>query len=147
MLVATDIAARGLDINDVSHVINYDFPEVAETYVHRIGRTARAGASGSAVSFCTSDDVYTLRGIEKLTRRKIDVATDQPELTSDIAPEPTVAQGKSFRRNGKKPAWQKGRRNKPAAAGARRRGGNSDGQPSGASGNAKRRRRRPAGRK
>ncbi|MGI9429316.1 MAG: DEAD/DEAH box helicase [Bythopirellula sp.] len=144
VLVATDIAARGLDINDVSHVINYDFPEVAETYVHRIGRTARAGASGSAVSFCTSDDVYTLRGIEKLTRRKIDIATDHPELTSDIAPEPTVAQGKSFRRATKKPAWQKGRRPQSAGNGSKRK---PVGSAASGSGGAKRRRRRPSARK
>ena len=142
VLVATDIAARGLDINEVSHVINYDFPEVAETYVHRIGRTARAGASGSAVSFCTSDDVYTLRGIEKLTRRKINVATDHPELTSDIAPEPTVAQGRSFRRNGQKPAWQKGRRPKSSGNGRKNTPGGS-----GSSNNGKRRGRRPTARK
>ena len=142
VLVATDIAARGLDINDVSHVINYDFPEVAETYVHRIGRTARAGASGRAVSFCTSDDVFTLRGIEKLTRQKIAIATDHPELTSDIAPEPTVAQGKSFRRGGKKPAWQKGRRPKTARPGIPRQPGGSSG--SGSGGRTRRRRRSPA---
>ena len=56
MLVATDVAARGLDIDDVSHVVNYDMPDVAETYVHRIGRTGRAGATGVAFSFCATDE-------------------------------------------------------------------------------------------
>lgn len=71
VLVATDIAARGIDISDVSHVINYELPEVPEAYVHRIGRTARAGASGSAVSLCDRSEMKYLRGIEKLIRQKI----------------------------------------------------------------------------
>ncbi|MEZ5939266.1 MAG: DEAD/DEAH box helicase [Hyphomonadaceae bacterium] len=70
-LVATDIAARGIDISSVSHVVQFDLPEVPETYVHRIGRTARAGADGSAVAFCCEDDRGLLRDIERNTRQKI----------------------------------------------------------------------------
>ncbi|HCV93853.1 MAG TPA: DEAD/DEAH box helicase, partial [Faecalibacterium sp.] len=69
VLVATDIAARGIDISELSHVFNYDLPEVPETYVHRIGRTARAGADGTAVSFCAPEEKEYLAGIEKLNRR------------------------------------------------------------------------------
>jgi len=74
ILVATDIAARGIDVSGVSHVINFELPNVAEQYVHRIGRTARAGASGVAVAFCAEDERGYLKGIEKLTRQRIDVA-------------------------------------------------------------------------
>jgi ATP-dependent RNA helicase RhlE len=70
-LVATDIAARGIDVSEITHVINYDLPEVPETYVHRIGRTARAGAEGIAISFCDADQVPLLRAIEKLIRQAI----------------------------------------------------------------------------
>jgi superfamily II DNA/RNA helicase len=70
-LVATDIAARGIDVSEITHVINYDLPEVPETYVHRIGRTARAGAEGIAISFCDQDQVPLLRAIEKLIRQAI----------------------------------------------------------------------------
>jgi ATP-dependent RNA helicase RhlE len=74
VLVATDVAARGIDIPGVSHVYNFDLPEVAESYVHRIGRTARAGAEGLAVSFCSPADMHLLRGIEKLTGIPLEVA-------------------------------------------------------------------------
>ncbi|HWG04881.1 MAG TPA: DEAD/DEAH box helicase [Beijerinckiaceae bacterium] len=68
ILVATDIAARGIDVDGISHVVNFDLPNVPETYVHRIGRTARAGADGIAISLCVGEDVPFLRAIEKLTR-------------------------------------------------------------------------------
>jgi ATP-dependent RNA helicase RhlE len=74
VLVATDIAARGIDVDDVSHIINYELPNVPETYVHRIGRTARAGAAGTAVSFCDRAERTLLRDIERLIRRAITVA-------------------------------------------------------------------------
>ena len=78
VLVATDIAARGIDISELSHVFNYDLPEVPETYVHRIGRTARAGADGTAVSFCAPEEKEYLAGIEKLNRRQIPVISGHP---------------------------------------------------------------------
>jgi len=73
VLVATDIAARGLDIDEITHVVNYNIPNVSETYVHRIGRTGRAGASGTAISFCDGEEKAYLRGIEKLLGSKIPV--------------------------------------------------------------------------
>jgi len=75
-LIATDIAARGIDVEQISHVINYDLPNIPESYVHRIGRTARAGAAGIAISFCAADEVPHLRAIEKLIRTAIP-ATDR----------------------------------------------------------------------
>jgi ATP-dependent RNA helicase RhlE len=78
VLVATDIAARGIDIDDVTHVVNFDVPEVPETYVHRIGRTARAGASGMALSFCESTERLDWRNIEKLTRQDIPIVEGHP---------------------------------------------------------------------
>ena len=72
VLVATDLAARGIDIDSVSHVINYDVPEVAEDYVHRIGRTGRAGQTGRAITLVTPNDELTMRTIEKLTGQKVE---------------------------------------------------------------------------
>lgn len=78
VLVATDIAARGIDVDDVTHVINYDLPNEPESYVHRIGRTARAGASGVAYSFCDADERAYLRDIEKLIRLRVPVVVEHP---------------------------------------------------------------------
>ena len=75
-LVATDIAARGIDVEGISHVVNYDLPNIPESYVHRIGRTARAGADGVAISFCDAEERAFLRDIEKLIRISIP-STDQ----------------------------------------------------------------------
>src|SRR3954470_3919371 len=86
VLVATDIAARGIDVDAVSHVVNFDVPEVPETYVHRIGRTARAGASGMAITFCDSDERPDLRNIEKLTRQAIPIVEGHPYESSNPPP-------------------------------------------------------------
>lgn len=85
VLVASDIAARGLDVDNISHVINYDLPNESETYVHRIGRTGRAGLQGLAISFCSDDQRDLLRDIERLLGRKIPVV-HAPKL---VVPEPT----------------------------------------------------------
>ena len=86
VLVATDIAARGIDVDAVSHVVNFDVPEVPETYVHRIGRTARAGASGMAITFCDTEERPDLRNIEKLTRQAIPVVEGHPYESSNPPP-------------------------------------------------------------
>ena len=106
ILIATDIAARGLDIDGVSHVINYEIPNVPEQYVHRIGRTARAGASGVALSFVGEDERAYLRDIERLTRLKIDIAA----LPEGFAPPQAAAAGRGDgdkRANASRPAQQK----------------------------------------
>ncbi len=84
VLVATDIAARGIDIDDISHVVNFELPNEPESYVHRIGRTARAGGEGIAISFCDSSERSYLRDIERIIRMKIEpVAHELPELTEE----------------------------------------------------------------
>jgi len=86
VLVATDIASRGIDVDGITHVVNYDLTHEPETYVHRIGRTARAGASGAAVAFCDPEEVPNLRAIEKLLRRPIPVRTDHPAYAAGDGP-------------------------------------------------------------
>lgn len=78
VLVATDIASRGIDVDKLSHVINYEIPEQAETYVHRIGRTGRAGASGNAISFCAKDELTYMKDISKLIKQTIAVVSSHP---------------------------------------------------------------------
>ena len=78
VLVATDVAARGIDVDSISHVINYEIPTDPESYVHRIGRTARAGETGESISFCDVDEVPSLRDIEKLLGQSIPIDRDQP---------------------------------------------------------------------
>ena len=83
VLIATDIAARGIDVSGVSHVINFELPNVPEQYVHRIGRTARAGAAGYAISFCSEEERVHLRDIEKLIRKRIETAPLPPNLAAE----------------------------------------------------------------
>ncbi len=92
ILVATDIASRGIDVTDISHVFNFDLPEVPETYVHRIGRTARAGASGIAYAFCDSEERSYLRGIERLIRQQLKIVP-LPVLEETLAPIPQSEPG------------------------------------------------------
>lgn len=97
ILVATDIAARGIDVDDLQYVINYELPNVAETYVHRIGRTGRAGAKGTAFSFCDAEEKVYLRDIEKLIAKKIPVVDNHPFplMNTDPGPAPKQEQRRS----------------------------------------------------
>ena len=91
VLVATDIAARGIDVDELSHVVNYDLPNVPETYVHRIGRTGRAGASGIALSFCNGEERAYLRSIQRLIKQQIRVVDEHPFVddgTEEIVEKP-----------------------------------------------------------
>jgi len=95
VLVATDVAARGLDVDDITHVINYDLPVEAETYVHRIGRTARAGLDGDAISFCSAEDRALLRDIEKLLGQPVP-ADMEHEFHCDQAFRSTMPAARNF---------------------------------------------------
>ncbi len=119
ILVATDIAARGIDVEGVSHVINFDLPNVPESYVHRIGRTARAGAAGQAISFCNGEEREYLRDIERLTRLKVPVAplpsgfaaakAEMPARLDEPRPAAPHSRGGAGRGHGNRPAAQGGR--------------------------------------
>jgi ATP-dependent RNA helicase RhlE len=88
VLIATDIASRGIDVDDLTHVINYELPNIPESYVHRIGRTGRAGASGIAISFCDSDEREYLRDIQKIIAMQIPTVHDHPYESYDNEPIP-----------------------------------------------------------
>ena len=92
VLVATDIAARGIDVDDLEYVINYEIPNITETYVHRIGRTGRAGANGTAISLCDAEEMVYLDDIEKLIAKKIQVISDHPYPLTEFIPVKAPAQ-------------------------------------------------------
>ncbi len=152
VLVATDIASRGIDVDEITHVVNYDMPIEPESYVHRIGRTARAGASGIAVSFCSREELPLLRSVEKRTDAKPEVQTDVPELTFPApAPSkggsgnrrpagggPTPFKGGGWRK--KDSSWggaKKNRRRNTAGGGENPDGGRRFNDPKPATGSAK----------
>ncbi|MCH9809057.1 MAG: DEAD/DEAH box helicase [Alphaproteobacteria bacterium] len=120
VLVATDIAARGIDIDGVSHVVNFELPEVPEAYVHRIGRTARAGASGKAISLCDSVERNLLRAIEKLTRQTIPSENRCNDETLEAQKEPARNPGSRQGRGGDRGRNGSGRA--PSRGGERRSG-------------------------
>jgi len=96
ILVATDIAARGIDIDELKYVVNFELSDVSETYVHRIGRTGRAGADGSSISFVDSLDLLNLKNTEKLIGKKIPVETDHPYHTDSLVPQKRDSNNKPF---------------------------------------------------
>lgn len=110
VLVATDIAARGIDVRALPHVVNYDLPDVPETYIHRIGRTGRAGLRGIAISFCDSSERTSLRDIESLIRIRIPAVRNHP-LASSLPPEST-ASAPERRRSPAAPSSQAGQKRK-----------------------------------
>ena len=135
-LVATDIAARGIDIDDLQHVINYDLPNVPETYVHRIGRTGRAGASGTAISFCDREERAYLKDIEKLIGLKVPVVEEHPFLVPSPV-QPREERGGERRHGQRAPqrpqhgARDQGRSARAPERGQGREGRSHNGRPQG----------------
>jgi superfamily II DNA/RNA helicase len=120
ILIATDIAARGIDVDGVSHVVNYDLPNVPESYVHRIGRTARAGADGIAISFCDQEEGIFLRDIERLIRMAIPASGEKQ-------PHRPAVQGARGGRNGNNGGNGGNRNNQRGNGGGRNGGGQGRG--------------------
>lgn len=137
VLVATDIAARGIDIDNITHVINFEVPNVAESYVHRIGRTARAGAQGIAISFSDAEERSFIRDIEKLIAQPIPVNRNQPFHSNEVENSRIMSsgkakaaiEGKSNRGGGGGRRRQGGRRSGGGGAGGGGAGGRSGGHP------------------
>jgi ATP-dependent RNA helicase RhlE len=140
VLIATDIAARGIDIDELTHVVNYELPNIPETYVHRIGRTGRAGADGIAMSFCDSEEILFLRDIHKLIGKEIPVEEGHPYPMSPVAMAANLVAGQSKKGSGsfKREGGRGGSGRKPSGggrSGGSRSGGNkSTGGGSGMSG-------------
>ncbi|MDE5419164.1 DEAD/DEAH box helicase [Labilibaculum sp. DW002] len=124
VLVATDIAARGIDVSQLELVVNYDLPNIPETYVHRIGRTGRASASGNSISFCDVEEKPYLKDIQKLIRQELPVVTDHPFLPGGVE-DVAVADEKPQRQGQRKRQGQGSRSSKPNNSGKKewRRGG------------------------
>jgi ATP-dependent RNA helicase RhlE len=95
VLVATDLAARGIDVDNITHVINFELPNVSESYVHRIGRTARAGAQGLAIAFCNAEERAFLRDIEKLIGEKVPIDRNQPYHSEAVENARVMSSGKA----------------------------------------------------
>lgn len=125
VLVATDIAARGIDVPELSHVFNYDLPNEPETYIHRIGRTGRAGMGGIAISFCNYDELPYLKDIEKLTKQKLErKESDWPMVILEkTEKKPRVRSVSRDRTSTAKPAGRKPTRNRFKSGGRRRKNG------------------------
>ncbi len=143
VLVATDIAARGIDVEGITHVINHDIPDVAETYVHRIGRTARAGSSGISVSLCSKEEQRSIRDIERLIKQSIPVIDVKPYLSNvKLMPEVKRPQPKPKvqKQHGRRPYNKQGGRSggqggKPGNRQGSKPGGYQSNKPSGNQGN------------
>ena len=159
VLVATDIVARGIDIIELSHVVNFDLPESPEDYVHRIGRTGRAGLAGTAIAFCDLMEIKNLDGIEKLIGKRIQVVDEHPFILHDEPPEPPERprERMSTRNRGQQYSRSTGGTTRAGSGPAARSSGitppvkaegpaeNAGSPASGSSDRRRRRRRRPSG--